>query len=60
MKYVFVLIIFLGILSSGVAYSTEVVEVRDMGEMLAQIKLEKKQMENSYPNQMTILYQLYD
>lgn len=31
---------------SGALRSEEVVEVRDMGQMLAQIKLEKKQMDN--------------
>lgn len=33
-------------LYSGVLRSEDEVEVRDMGQMLAQIKLEKKQMEN--------------
>lgn len=44
MKFLSSLTILL-ILISGAVQSEETVEVRDMGQMLAQVKLEKKQME---------------
>lgn len=45
MKFILISALFMS-LYSGVSKSDDGVEVKDMGQMLAQIKLEKKQMEN--------------